>query len=395
MAIRNKTKFTGVYERKADAKLFKGKPDIAYDITYRHGGKKVWEKVGWLSEGYSPKLASDIRGDRIRAKRHGDELPQEKKKAITFKVLAEKYLKWSKANKTREGIDDQSRYENHLKRFDNQRLDAITAFDLERLKSDMAKAKLSAKTASHCLGLIRAMFNKANAWNLYDGPNPVKKIKMPTVQNARDRFLSTEEANFLLYELKRNRRFKDDEYHEIKNPRLHDMALISLHTGARASEIFNIKRLDVDLNNGLVTLRDTKNKETRYAPITAAVREILTKRMPTNPNAYIFTDSRGKKIKEVTNSFNRVVNEIGFNDNVKDRRQRVVFHTLRHTFASWLAIQGTPIYTISKLMGHKSISMSERYSHLSPDHKKEAINNLETVFNQAKKTKNEEKNGTS
>jgi len=388
MATRKKTKFAGVYERTAAAKLFKGKPDIAYDITYRHEAKKVWEKVGWLSEGYSPKLAADVRAERIRAKRHGDELPQEKKKAITFKALAENYLEWAIKNKS-SWNDDQSRYKNHLKRFDNKRLDEIAPLDLERLRSNMTKAGLSLKTVSHCLGLIRAMFNKAVAWNLYQGPNPVKKIKMPTVQNARDRFLSTEEANFLLKELKRNRRFKDDEYHEKKDPKLHDIALISLHTGARASEIFNIKRLDVDLNNGLVTLRDTKNKETRYAPMTEAVREILKSRMPTDPNAYVFTDSRGKKIKEVTNSFNRVVNEIGFNDAIKDRRQRVVFHTLRHTFASWLAIQGTPIYTISKLMGHKSISMSERYSHLSPDHKKDAINNLEIAFNQSKNQKDE------
>ncbi len=101
---------------------------------------------------------------------------------------------------------------------------------------------------------------------------------------------------------------------------------------------------------------------------------------PKNPNAFIFTDSDGRKIKEVSDSFDRVVNRLGFNDGVTDPRQRVVFHSLRHTFASWLAIQGTPIFTIAKLMGHKSISMSERYSHLSPDHKRDAINGLEATL---------------
>jgi len=66
---------------------------------------------------------------------------------------------------------------------------------------------------------------------------------------------------------------------------------------------------------------------------------------------------------------------------VTDQRQKIVFHTCRHTFASWLAIQGTPIFTIAKLMGHKSIAMSERYSHLSTDHKKDAINGLEASLN--------------
>ncbi len=381
MAGRKATKFTGVYERLSEAKMFKGKPDIAYDITYRSEGKKIWEKIGWLSEGYSAKLAADVRAERIRAKRHGKELPHQKKKALTFKVLAEKYLKWSKANKNREGIEDKSRYENHLKtRFDSKRLDDISPFDLERMKADMAKKNYSPKTISHCLGLMRTMYNRAIDWNLHQGPNPVTKVKKPVIQNARDRFLSFEEAEILLKELKHNIRYKK-EYRELEDPQLHDMALLSLHTGSRAGEIFKLKGFDINFDTQLITLRDTKNTETRHPPMTAAVQEMLKRRLPSDPNSYIFTDRDGNKIKEVSNAFERVVDRLKMNAGVTDRRQRVLFHTLRHTFASWLAIQGTPLYTIAKLMGHKSIAMSERYSHLSPDHKKEAVNNLETALN--------------
>jgi len=126
----------------------------------------------------------------------------------------------------------------------------------------------------------------------------------------------------------------------------------------------------------LIALRDTKNKETRYAPMTEAVKNILKRRMPKDRNALVFATKDGKQIKEVSNAFGRIVERMGLNDGVKDPRQKVVFHTLRHTFASWLAIQGTPLYTIARLMGHKSIAMSERYSHLSPDHKKAAIKGL-------------------
>lgn len=381
MAGRTKTIYSGVYERVADKKTFKGKPDIAFDITYRFEGKKIWEKVGWLSEGYSPKLAADVLSERIHAKRHGDELPHQKKKAITFEKLAEKYLKWSEQNKSREGLDDKSRYENHLKeRFDLKRLDEISLLDLERMKSEMTKEKKSPKTISHCLALIRAMYNKAIDWNLYHGENPIKKKRpgekkgiMPTVRNSRDRFLSMDEAEILLLELKRNHQIKK-EYKELKDPKLHDMALISLHTGARAGEIFNLRGNDVDLQNELITLRDTKNTETRYAPMTKEVKAILKRRIPEDPNVYVFTDADGEKIKEVSKSFDRIVDKIGLNAGVEDRRKKVVFHTLRHTFASWLAIEGIPLYTIAKLMGHKSIAMSERYSHLSPDHKKGAVN---------------------
>ena len=65
---------------------------------------------------------------------------------------------------------------------------------------------------------------------------------------------------------------------------------------------------------------------------------------------------------------------------LQDPRQIVTFHTLRHTFASWLALQGTPILTIKELLGHQSLVMTERYSHLTPDHKKNAVDGIEAMF---------------
>lgn len=385
MNARIRTKTAGVYRRESTDRVFKGKPDICFDITFKFDGKKIWEKVGWVSEGYSEKLAANVRAERIRSIRHGEELPQHKKKVPLLSVVAEKYLKWSSENKTRKGIDDKSRYEKHLKpRFADVPMDEINPFDLERMKSEMHKAGTAPKTISHCLGLLRSMFNKANAWNIYNGPNPVTKVKMPKVENARDRFLSVEEARILLKELKHDVRFKT-EYRELEDPQLHDIALFSLHTGARASEIFNIKGRDVDFTNGLIALRDTKNTETRYAPMTQDVRDMLKRREPDKPEHYIFMNSDGKKITEVTTSFERVIRRLKFNEGVTDPRLKVVFHTLRHTFASWLAIQGTPLFTIAKLMGHKTIAMSFRYSHLSPGHKKDAVQGLEMAFN-AKET---------
>ncbi len=72
--------------------------------------------------------------------------------------------------------------------------------------------------------------------------------------------------------------------------------------------------------------------------------------------------------------------EIGFNKGITDNRQKVSFHTLRHTFASWLAIQGTSLYEIKELMGHKSIEMTERYAHLMPNVKLKAVNKLADDF---------------
>ena len=86
------TNYSGVYERKSDSRMHNGKLDVCFDIAYKREGKKIWEKVGWVSEGYSAKLASEIRADRIRKIRHGEELPKEKKKAPVFRDVAARYM---------------------------------------------------------------------------------------------------------------------------------------------------------------------------------------------------------------------------------------------------------------------------------------------------------------
>jgi hypothetical protein len=74
------TKYPGVYSRKSQARTHEGKADVCFDITYKKDGRKVWEKVGWASEGYSAKMATQVRGERLRAIRHGQELPNERAK---------------------------------------------------------------------------------------------------------------------------------------------------------------------------------------------------------------------------------------------------------------------------------------------------------------------------
>ena len=161
------------------------------------------------------------------------------------------------------------------------------------------------------------------------------------------------------------------------------MALLSLQTGLRAGEIFSLKGHDLDFENGLISITDPKNKTARKAYMTGAVEEMLKRRMPDNPPDFVFKDrTHGGRINIISQTYRKTVETLGLNKGTTDPRQRVTFHTLRHTFGSWLAIQGTPILTISQLLGHKTLAMTQRYSHLSPDHKKEAALNLERMFNQ-------------
>jgi hypothetical protein len=169
---RKKTKLPGVYEVTLP-RLYQGKPDKAFYIVFFHEGRHHWEKVGTLSEGYDEKAAEIVRQERLRSIRHEDELPQKKKPAPSFKKLAEQYLEWATENKSRAGLDDRNRYQNHLSpRFDKKRLNGISSFDLERMKSELLKDGLAPATVRHCLVLVRQMFNKAKAWGLYAGEKP-------------------------------------------------------------------------------------------------------------------------------------------------------------------------------------------------------------------------------
>lgn len=370
MGYRSSTRYKGVYERHSQKQSSAGKHDVCFDICYRSDGKLVWEKVGWQSEGYSAKLASDIRSERLRTIRHGEELPQQKKKAPFFSDLATSYLKWAATNKSREGRDDRYLYNNHLaSRFDGKRLNEIASLDLEQMKADLSKKGLAPATVKHCLVLLRQIYNKAVLWSLYNGPNPIKGVKMPVLKNDRQRFLSPEEADALLKKL------------SAYNSPLCDMALLSLHCGLRAGEIFNLKGSDLDFDNALINISDPKNKERRQAYMTMTVKAMLDRRKPDKPEGYVFKDRRhGGKIDAISKTFREAVAELRLNESIKDTRKLITFHSLRHTFASWLALQGESLLTIKEMLGHKTLTMTQRYAHLTPDHKKTASYKLERQF---------------
>ena len=184
------------------------------------------------------------------------------------------------------------------------------------------------------------------------------------------------EADRLLNELKR------------RSPMTHDQVLIALHCGLRAGEVRGIRWQDVDLKSKIINLPTTKGGEAQQVYMTDQVKDMLLERIPkgARPENFVFPDKKDGLQFKISDTFKRTVEDLGFNTGLgtKDATYRVVFHTLRHTFCSWLAMQGTPLYTIQKLARHKSISMTERYSHLLPDQKQDAVRAMAEVFNNAR-----------
>ena len=164
------------------------------------------------------------------------------------------YLPWAKENK-RHSFGDFSRYGHWLKpRFATKALKDISPLDLERLKRDMRDASKSEATTRHVLCIMRQAFNKAAVWRLWSGENPCKGVSFPSPNNARQRFLSQEEAVQVLESLRRH------------SDQLAQIAVMSLYGGLRLGEVLGLKWSNVDLKNGIIFVQDSKNRESRPVP---------------------------------------------------------------------------------------------------------------------------------
>jgi integrase len=110
----------------------------------------------------------------------------------------------------------------------------------------------------------------------------------------------------------------------------------------------------------------------------STLKGLLASKESGPPHGFVFTTEEGKQIRFISSAFQRVADEL-FNVGLspKDRRNRMVFHTLRHTVASTMAMKGVPLTTIKEILGHSSLSMVERYSHLAPEAQRKALESLE------------------
>lgn len=129
------------------------------------------------------------------------------------------------------------------------------------------------------------------------------------------------------------------------------------------------------MKHGFINLAHTKNGEGRQIPINDTLRVTfrgLTRRLnvPFVFHEYDEEKRVGKRFGDVKRSFNTACKKAGIQD--------FMFHSLRHTFASHLVMAGVDLTTVSRIMGHKSLTMTLRYSHLAPNHLTSAVNVLNT-----------------
>ncbi|AFM23709.1 tyrosine-type recombinase/integrase [Desulfomonile tiedjei] len=378
-------KFAGVYVTESAMRQWRERPDRCYSVMFRdlETGKLRFERCGWASEGWTPEAAQRRRTELLEQDRVGEykSKAQRKQDELTFgRFMEDRFLPWSDDN-TRHPRDYRGLYKNWLKpEFETKTLGGIDPLSIERLRKKMRDAGRSDARIIHALGLLRNALNKAIQWRLWSGENPIKAVRLPKLNNARQRFLSTDEAERLLTALRK------------KSKQIERMARMSLYGGFRLGELFKLTWGNVDLKNGIIMIQDTKNSESRPIFTTSKIRAVLDELTPGEPDELVFTTKQGRSIQWLSKTFGVVLQELGLNRNVTDRREKVCFHTLRHTFASWAVMAGIPIYTLAKTLGHRTTTMTVRYSHLSPDSQKTAFEAVSRFAEESKGTEAEAAN---
>ncbi|MCT4533725.1 site-specific integrase [Halodesulfovibrio sp.] len=247
----------------------------------------------------------------------------------------------------------------------DRELSSIKTIDVLKLRAKAEAKQLSPQSVRHILALLRRLLNRAVEWELYSGPIPI--FDMPKVQNDRTRFLSLEEAAHLLAELQKH------------SDLWHDISLFALSTGLRSGEIFNLRSEHINVSAQTAAIVDTKS-DNRTIPLNDIALSIAQAYLTRNTGQYLFTTIYGNKIQFAGKVYRNAVKRCGLNSGVRDRRQRVVFHTLRHTFASWLVQAGTPLAVVSRLLGHSDIKMTMRYAHLAPQQGREAVTYIDNYI---------------
>ncbi|HTJ53717.1 MAG TPA: site-specific integrase [Cyclobacteriaceae bacterium] len=228
------------------------------------------------------------------------------------------------------------------------------ARDLLLSETTLRKKLRSPSTVNRFLAsLSKALSIAVQEWGWLD-ISPMQKVSKPSEAPSRDRFLSPEEKERLLKACK-----------ESPNPHLYPLVRLSILTAMRFSELINLQWEDVDFNMRFIILRLTKNGDSRVIPLTDAVCAIF-KSCPTwqiNPTGSIFRSERKNNLTGI------VTVRSAFDKALKTARiQNFRWHDLRHTAASYLAMNGATQGELMTILGHRSPHMTRRYCHYSQDH---------------------------
>jgi len=381
----------GVYGYDSADKRHNGKPDVCFYITMKTAeGKKVWEKVGWASEGYTAQLAAELRGKRIRVARHQGEVKtakdirvEQRKTNRVLKEIKDHYFSSTKGQAIKGRQTDMRRWELYLTIIENKSVKQLSQLDIERIKRSMKEKDLSPATIDHALRLLRRVVNHGAEHGL--SPRLGFRIQFPKVHNIKTEFLTPEEAARLI-----------DTLNNWPRQDVARMVKVAMFSGLRRGELFRIKREHLDFQHGLITIAGPKGGKDVTVPMSPPVRELLEQQLD------FLEDEEDRRAKRYRNTARQAPPwedqgylfpgvhggqrvECGAIDRIKKAadlpKQFRPFHGLRHHYAVLLASSGEfNLDQIGQLLTHKSSDVTRRYAHFLPEAQQRAADRAAEII---------------
>lgn len=278
---------------------------------------------------------------------------------ITLSDFKKEYLEYSKSIHT---PNSRASAKSCLNEFQNiigdKLLSQITIKDVEHFIA--IKRKKSAHTARKHFVTVSAAIKKAVDWN-YIAVNPFNKVTKPKLPEVPPLFFTKSDFQKLLS--------------VIDNENFKQFVTVAVLSGLRLSELINLKWDAIDLIGKIIHVKNTeefttKSKKIRQVPMNESLYRIFAGRKETAVTELVFHRNMRTLCRHyVSKKFKGYVKASGVNP-------KLHFHSLRHTTASWMVQSGVSLYVVQQILGHSSIKVTEKYSHLEPTQLNDAMSKI-------------------
>jgi len=349
-----------ILELRANAKSGEGATSLAEERAQREAEEKTRQSKALKEQQRNTTLADYFNGDYLEAAR-----TNKKPRTVgSEKALFEKWIDPVMGHKPIRQILP----------LDFQRMQKKILKGDEVKDPETGKVSFTAKsprTAHYCVSIVTQIWNMAFDNGVVDiQPPRRKKLNLPMIDNERTRAFTPEQAEKFFAEMKQ------------RSVQWHDISMLSLLAGLRASEIFRLEIKDLDKERGMIFLKTPKKQKSQRLVLGEAALSLLARLKENHPTGegLFFTNSKGHQIAEVSDTVQRVIDHLGFNAGITDRRDRLTFHSWRHTYATWMLDSGVDIYTVNQLLRHSSLKMTERYVHPQEQKLRLAAGGIESSF---------------
>lgn len=308
-------------------------------IDYYYQGRRIREAVGKSKRKANAALESR-KGEIVQERFHLADI----RPSPYFESVLKEYGEWAKVNHRSWEHTERSRIPPLENYFTGYRLRHITSFLIEQYKKHRRETVKPA-TVNRELAHLSHILTMAIEWgHLTAHPMKGGRVKKCPGETSRERIITLVEEKKLLAEA---------------SPTLMPMIVLALDTGMRAGEIRGLEWERVDLVRGEVLLSRTKNGRQRRVPLTARALKTLQalrkERDGVAPSGSVFLRSDGSQVNSVRQAFKGACRRAGLTG--------LRFHDLRHTFATRLVTGGADIVTVQRLLGHQTLTMTQRYAH--------------------------------